>query len=111
MEFNYKKYSLEQLDNWMHDAMSSADASPGEIYNCIADAVKENYYYYKDQTRRSYDLLVLLNNDPLKEEAEAAAEIEQDMKNAEKFISYEEVVPALNVICFQLRKHMIRMVT
>jgi len=37
---DYKKYSLENLENWMHDAISSGDATPQEIYDVIAGVVK-----------------------------------------------------------------------
>jgi hypothetical protein len=60
---DYKKYSLEQLENWMHDALSCTEASPQEIYDIIKNVVSENYYIYKDHTRRCYELLSLLNND------------------------------------------------
>jgi hypothetical protein len=62
MDFDYKKYSLEQLDNWMHDAMSSGGATPQEIYDVIVGVVKENYYTYKHQTSQAYELLSLLNS-------------------------------------------------
>ena len=32
MSFDYKKYSLEQLENWVHDAING-EASPHEIYS------------------------------------------------------------------------------
>ena len=57
----YKKYSLENLENWMHDAMSCAEASPQEIYDVIKGVVEENYYVYKNQTSQAYELLALLN--------------------------------------------------
>ena len=60
-DFNYKKYSLENLENWMHDAMSCSEATPQEIYDVIVDVVKENYYCYKDHTSRAYELLSKLN--------------------------------------------------
>ena len=60
-DFDYKKYSLENLENWMHDAMSCGDATPQEIYDVIVGVVKENYYHYKDQTSRAYELLCKLN--------------------------------------------------
>jgi hypothetical protein len=60
-EFNYKKYSLENLENWMYDAMSSAEASPQEIYDVIKGVVEENYYTYKHQVSQAYELLALLN--------------------------------------------------
>ena len=61
MDFDYKKYSLEQLDNWMHDAMSAGEATPQEIYDVIKSVVEENYYTYKEQTSKAYELLALLN--------------------------------------------------
>jgi hypothetical protein len=60
-DFNYKKYSLEHLENWMHDAMSAAEATPQEIYDVIKGVVEENYYTYKHQTSQAYELLALLN--------------------------------------------------
>jgi hypothetical protein len=58
---DYKKYSLENLENWMHDAMSAGEATPQEIYDVIVGVVKENYYIYKHQTSQAYELLALLN--------------------------------------------------
>ena len=60
-QMDYKKYSLEQLSNWVHDAMSSAEATPQEIYDVIRGVVEENYYTYKHQTSQAYELLALLN--------------------------------------------------
>jgi hypothetical protein len=60
-DFNYKKYSLEHLENWMHDAMSAAEATPQEIYDVIKGVVEENYYTYKHQASQAYELLALLN--------------------------------------------------
>jgi len=61
MTSNYKEYSLENLENWMHDAMSSAEATPQEIYDVIVGVVKDNYYTYKAQTENASELLALLN--------------------------------------------------
>jgi hypothetical protein len=58
---DYKKYSLEQLENWMYDAMSCGDATPQEIYDVIIEVVKDNYYTYKKQASEAYELLSLLN--------------------------------------------------
>ena len=60
MTSDYKKYSLEKLQEWVHDAMNS-DASPHEIYSAIREAVGEDYYYHKDCISRAYELLALLN--------------------------------------------------
>jgi hypothetical protein len=58
---DYKKYSLEKLEEWVHDALSCGEASPQEIYDVIKKVVEENYYTYKDHTSRCYELLALLN--------------------------------------------------
>ena len=60
MTFDYKKYSLEKLQEWIHDAMNS-DASPHEIYSTIRQAVREEYYYHKDCISRASGLLELLS--------------------------------------------------
>ena len=61
MTFDYKKYSLENLENWINDAMSSGEASPQEIYDAIKGVVDENYHIYKKKTAEAYELLALLN--------------------------------------------------
>ena len=57
---DYKKYSLEQLENFLYDAMS-AEATPQEIYDVIRGVVSDNYYTYKHQASQAYELLSLLN--------------------------------------------------
>lgn len=59
---DYKKYSLENLENWLHDAMSAGEATPQEIYDVIVGVAKENYYIYKQQASQAYELLALLNS-------------------------------------------------
>jgi len=58
---DYKKYSLKNLEKWVYDAMSSAEATPQEIYDVIKSVVEDNYYTYKVQTEKAYELLALLN--------------------------------------------------
>jgi hypothetical protein len=58
---DYKKYSLKQLENFLYDAMGTAEASPQEIYDVIKGVVEDNYYTYKHQTSKAYELLALLN--------------------------------------------------
>ena len=60
-DFDYKKYSLENLENWMHDAISSGDATPQEIYDVIVGVVKETYDYHEDKASQANQLLDLLN--------------------------------------------------
>ncbi len=61
MDFDYKKHSLERLEEWMNDALLSSEASPQEIYDVIKKATEENYHYFKNHTERCYELLTLLN--------------------------------------------------
>ncbi len=61
MTSDYKKYSLEQLESWIHDALSATEATPQEIYNVIRGVVEEQYYEHKSAVSRSYELLSLLN--------------------------------------------------
>jgi hypothetical protein len=60
-DFNYKKYSLSKLEEWMHDSMSCDETTPQEIYDVIKGVVEENYYTYKHQASQAYELLALLN--------------------------------------------------
>jgi hypothetical protein len=59
--FDYKKYSLENLEKWIEDALSSAEASPQEIYDTIHKVVSENYYHHKHHASRAYELMEKLN--------------------------------------------------
>lgn len=65
-DFNYKKYSLDNLENWLHDALSGAEASPKEIYDCIYKVASENYYYHKHNASQAYELMTLLSSNPFK---------------------------------------------
>lgn len=56
---DYKKYSLENLENWIHDAMES-DATPQEIYDVIIGVVRETYYHHKNKESQAYELLCKL---------------------------------------------------
>ena len=70
--FDYKKYSLENLERWIEDAINSSEASPQEIYDVIKNVVADNYYCYKNHTARCYELLALLNGNGYdKEDLEA----------------------------------------
>jgi hypothetical protein len=61
MSFDYKKYSFENLEKWVEDAINSSGASPQEIYDVIKSVVLDNYYTYKNRTEHCYELLALLN--------------------------------------------------
>jgi hypothetical protein len=59
--FDYRQYSLSNLEKWIEDAINSSEASPQEIYDVIKNVVADNYYCYKNHTSRCYELLALLN--------------------------------------------------
>ena len=61
MDFDYKKYSLQKLEEWVNDAISTSDATPQEIYDVIKNVVDENYHIHKLHASRCYELLALLN--------------------------------------------------
>ncbi len=61
MASDYKEYSLNKLEEWLHDCLGAAEASPQEIYNKIKEVVQEEYYYYKNGASRTNELLQLLN--------------------------------------------------
>ncbi len=60
-EFNYREYSLSQLENWVHDCMSAGEVSAQEIYDTVRKVAEENYYLYKQRTSEAYELLARLN--------------------------------------------------
>lgn len=91
MTFDYKKYSLENLEHWMHDAISSGGATPQEIYDVIVDVVKENYYTYKHQASQAYELLALLNGN-------GSLKIEDVLKEREYYEGWDEGT-ASNLVC------------
>jgi hypothetical protein len=61
-DFSYKKYSLEQLDNWVNDALNCEDLTPQDIYNTIVKCVDESVEYHKKYLTKSTELLSLLKS-------------------------------------------------
>ena len=59
-DFSYKKYSLEQLDNWVNDAVNCEDLTPQDIYETILKCVDESVEYHKKYLTKSVELLSLL---------------------------------------------------
>ena len=59
-DFSYKKYSLEQLDNWVNDALNCEDLTPQDIYDTIVNVVNESVTYHKKYFTKSVELLSLL---------------------------------------------------
>ena len=59
-DFSYKKYSLEQLDNWVNDALNCEDLTPQDIYDTIVKCVDDSVEYHKKYLTKSIELLSLL---------------------------------------------------
>jgi len=58
---DYKNYSFENLENWLHDALSCEEASPHEIYSVIRKVVKDEYDYHKEKSQQCFGLLELMS--------------------------------------------------
>jgi hypothetical protein len=56
-DFSYRKYSLEQLDNWVHDALNCEDLTPQDIYDTIVKCVDGSVEYHKKYLTKSVELL------------------------------------------------------
>ena len=59
-DFSYKNYSLEQLDNWVNDALNCEGLTPQDIYDTIVKCVDESVEYHKKYLDKSTELLSLL---------------------------------------------------
>ena len=59
-DFSYKKYSLEQLDNWVNDSLNCDDLTPQDIYDTIIKCVDESLKYHKKYYTKSVELISLL---------------------------------------------------
>ena len=59
-DFSYKKYSLEHLENWIHDAINCEDLTPQDIYDTIVKCVDENVEYHKKYLTKNIEVLSLL---------------------------------------------------
>ena len=59
-DFSYKNYSLEQLDNWVNDALNCEDLTPQDIYDTVVKCVDESVEYHKSYLTKSIELLSLL---------------------------------------------------
>lgn len=59
---SYKKYSLDNLETWIHDAMNIDDVSVQEIYDVIIGAITEDIDYHSTQLDRRQKLLSLLKD-------------------------------------------------
>ena len=59
--FNYTNYSLEHLQEWVHDAINT-DATPEQIVDAIIKALQENVNYHTEQLNKNAHAIALLKN-------------------------------------------------
>lgn len=71
MTFDYKSYSLNQLKDWVHDAISSGDVTASEVYNAITSVVDESIDYHAQNLSNLQELHSLLNGKNDKEQYDA----------------------------------------
>ena len=62
MSTDYKKYSLEQLDNWVNDALNCEQITPQEIYDTVVDVVQEVVDYHQKNLDKGNKLLDLFKS-------------------------------------------------
>ena len=58
-DFSYKKYSLEQLNNWVNDALDCEDLEAQDIYDTIVRCVDESIEYHSKYLEKSKKLKLL----------------------------------------------------
>lgn len=64
-DFNYKKYQLEKLEEWIYDCLTSDEVSPYELYNVIVRVAEENQEYFRKHEKTATDFLTLLHGKPV----------------------------------------------
>ena len=85
-DFSYKKYSLEQLDNWVNDALNCEDLTPQDIYDTVIKCVDESIEYHKKYLDKSIELLSLLKgNRSVELEDEKARNREYNLREMEYY--------------------------
>ena len=97
IDFSYKKYSLEQLDNWVNDALNSEDLTPQDIYDTVVRCVDESLEYHKKYLTKSTELLSLLKGHRSVDFSNEPYEGWDYTATGEKFPQYTE--EELNAMC------------
>ena len=64
IDFNYKKYSLNKLDEWVNDVINCEDLAPQDIYDTIVKCVDDSVEYHKKHLTKNIELLSLLKGNP-----------------------------------------------
>jgi len=89
-KFDYKKYSLQHLDEWIHDALNCDEIAPKEIYDTILNVVNDSIEYHRNNLDRGVELLSLLKGHRPIEIGEATDKDWEDFWESTEEISKEQ---------------------
>lgn len=89
-DFDFKKHSLQRLEEWLCDAMDQPDTSSQDIYNTIINVIEEHVNYYQKGFLKTNHLLSLLQG-KLNNDVFNAAKKEYEYYEGEPF-SYKEAI-------------------
>ena len=59
IDFDYKKYSLNHVDEWIHDALNCDNTTPEEIYDAIVKCIQESVDYHAKMRDKGLKVLSL----------------------------------------------------
>lgn len=59
IDFDYKKYSLNNVDEWIHDALNCDNTTPEEIYDAIVKCIQESVDYHVKMRDKGLKVLSL----------------------------------------------------
>jgi hypothetical protein len=59
----YKDYSMEKLDEWIHDVLSNDQVESSEIYDVIKKCIQQNIDYHQKQLNKCNSLMEMINNE------------------------------------------------
>ena len=88
--FDYKKYSLQHLDEWIHDALNCDEIAPKEIYDTILNVVNDSIEYHRNNLDRGVELLSLLKGHRPIEIGEATDKDWEDFWDSTEEVSKEQ---------------------
>ena len=88
---DYKKYSLEQLDNWLNDVLNCEDLTAQEIYDLVVGVVRNSVEYHEREYNKTKRLLDLLSSSTKDKEREYnLREVEYYNKRAQLDAEYSK---------------------
>ena len=92
----YKKYVLEHLENWVHDAITTDDVTAQEVYDIFIKCIDDNVKYHKSNFDKNAELLSLLKGHRPSVFDASAHEFENFWYDSESSPEYtEEVLDAM----------------